>query len=180
MTRTVIAYVKIIFIVEIIFQPSHMINPEDDFSNPEMQEGEEIELELLKKELSSFMLKMQDQLDKEPDEVSNAVQALLNKQFFQNLNTKLNAQFDELTEESEQLIESPDANTSEVQARRKELAEKINTILEIQHKIGGTALKKADTILQSTSREAFERARIVIQSFAKDLRNITDIDPTNN
>jgi hypothetical protein len=115
-------------------------------------------------------------------EILDLVKAITTIETFDALKKDLDEFYDELSTESEELIESPNSNSPEILVKRKEIAEQINEILEIQDELKPLMLKNelSKSILQSASEENMEKARILINSIHTEINTALNSDPTLN
>ena len=119
---------------------------------------------------------IKDHPDSKDFEVVSIVMALFSKQHFISTNEMLNTELAKLTSESESLIGSPDANTPEVKARRKVLADQIDILLQQQIKLQkeGANLEHLEAVIRSAPADKLARAKALIEPVIKELELINN------
>lgn len=114
---------------------------------PEPNTSEEVELQvseypLVAERALAFFKKLESQLQNEVFEVRQFITLKVAEVFYTKQLKNVSDHLDYLLEQGEELIESKDANTPEVLAQRKALAEKVNTFFDVKD----TYVEKLDKV----------------------------------
>ncbi len=99
---------------------------------PDFNPESETDALLIEGRIRETIKRMNARLENCDPELVPIVQAMINLKQLNSLSRELNERLNELSAQSEALIESPNANDPEVKAERKELADRINVILSAQ------------------------------------------------
>jgi len=136
------------------------------FKIPVVEIASEIDMALLVSRIKEGTRRITKQLGEEDPKIARIAIALVNLKYFNVLNNKLNEEFSRLTSESEVLIDLPDANTPEIKAQRKVVADKINKILEKQRELehGIIDIKNSKTAVNLASKDQLAKANLLVQS----------------
>jgi len=125
----------------------------------------EVEAQLVIANLKAAVEKMKKALSEEDEQTRALVVAIVSTQQLRDTNRTIDDRINALMAESEQLIESPDANTPEVLAQRQELKEETNKLLDtqMQMKPHFMEMEAAEIVIQTARPEARDRAEKVVE-----------------
>ena len=146
-----------------------MKNP-DHFDNPGLKITSKLDVGFLMLRIREACKNLQTRFSKEnPDVVLIAI-AILNRQYFNDTNNELNGELARLASDSESLINLPNANTPEIKAQRKVVADKINNILEKQAEFEKEmGIKDTETIIAGASSDQLSQANLLVEKIVSDL-----------
>ena len=132
------------------------------------------ELKIVLDNIRLSMEMMQDLMDEQEPEIKKLVIALMSTAQWKDASRALNDQIDILSTESEKLIDLPDANSPEIKARRKTVADKINELLDIQQQINSQirSVKDAEADIDSASEEDLRSAQEVVARIFKGAHSV--------
>jgi ABC-type transporter Mla subunit MlaD len=89
------------------------------------------------------------------------------------MNSDLNEKYDNLSERSEELIDSVNADKPEIREERKEIANEINKIMEAQQELEKILINHEDleSVIKMADKEKLDRAEEIANKLLEDLNN---------
>ena len=135
---------------------------------------------LLSSRIKSFLNNVGETLSGLDKETFKLVRAILNKKQLKEINTELNDKYNELSEQSEKLIESENSNSPEIRKKRAEIAKELNQILETQEELEPLLinLEESEIIISMASQEEKDKAEKISDNLLNNLDSV--IKPKTN
>lgn len=139
--------------------------PFEQPSNPEENFHKEIEriIALAQKNIDLYNI-ISSKLEEQDPETIDLIRALLKEKVFKKIHKDLETKLDELTEKSEELIESPNSEDPDVKEKRKKIADQINEMLEKQEEFKPliNEIMESKFVIDSSSKEEIKKAEGII------------------
>lgn len=128
------------------------------------------------KGLNLFLKKIAEEAASRGPDVVKIANAIMSKDFFQNLNRELGDKLSILMDKSEELIDSPNSNTPEVMAQRKEVAAEIDRVMEMQDEIRPMliGIDYSESIIYSSDPNSVKEAKDLIEKMKKEFGFVVD------
>lgn len=149
--------------------------PFEQPNNPEENTQKEIIkiIKLAKKNIALFNA-ISEKLRTQDEKIIILTKALLREEVFKKIHKDLENKFDELTNKSYELIESPDSNKPEVKEERRRIADQINKIMEKQEEFKPLidSVKESEFIIDSSSREDIKKAESLIAEITLEIDSL--------
>lgn len=139
----------------------------------------EAEAQLVMANIKANFEKLQAIIAEQEPHIQSLIKAIATTQQLKHANDTINKRIEALMAESEQLIDSPEANSPEVLARRKVIKDEMNSLLDAQDEMRGVMMEveAAEIMIHNTPPEDLARAEEVLdQAFNK----APDIHPKPN
>lgn len=110
------------------------MNPEK-FNLPQVEIGNMFDFVMFNERMKSFFKYLQKELENEGPEIVSLVISIIENGHLTNIRNKLNERYDVLEEESERLMNSPESKNQDTVAKRTQIRQELNEVLEIQEQI---------------------------------------------
>ncbi len=176
LARVILAQTQIIFLVRYRINDI-LVNMEKpkQFNISAVEVGSKTDVMLLMSRLAEGSRRMTKILGGADPEISTIALAQINLKQFYFLNRRLNEELAKLTSESETLIDSPNANSPEIKAKRKVLADKINAILDEQKRLEDELnIQDSETAVNTASKDQLTEANSLVQPILREMELIAN------
>jgi|GEM_PF-6414221 ABC-type transporter Mla subunit MlaD len=131
------------------------------------------EILLLTERIKNFGRRITEELSGLEKTDLKLVKALLSHKQLKKMNSDLNEKYDNLSERSEELIDSVNADKPEIREERKEIANEINKIMEAQQELEKILINHEDleSVIKMADKEKLDRAEEIANKLLEDLNN---------
>lgn len=145
------------------------------FKLPRVEITSPADIALLLLRIKEGAKKMQTRWGGEDPKIVRIAMALMDKKYFYTLSNEFTEELNKLNGEAEALIDSPNANTPEVRARRKIVADQINIILDQQIQLPKTInISNVEGIIRGASSGDLDKANLLVEPLVSDLELIAN------